>query len=507
MKFEMLENEYWWCGSVDMGHEMPFSYETDLEVDLNGNGHESDQYAPVMVSSLGRYVWSEESFKAKIKNGMIELVGNADFELHDGYKNLKGAYLAAMEAHFPFTGELPDELFWRVPQYNTWIELGTNQTSENIINYAKAILDNGLPPGVLMIDGGWQEDYGIYEEFNRGKIPDPKALTEELHNMGFKVMLWVSPIVASAGTRFKELRAKGYLIRNAEGETAVRKWWSGYSAVLDFSNPEAVKWMRDCLSALMEKYGIDGFKFDAGDYSFYGDDDMIYKPMPARDQTAEFNRMGEIYKFNEYRAAWKFGGHPIVARLHDKYHSWDEFGLNTLISHTVAQGLCGYAYCCPDMVGGGILDCFTGGKKLDEELFVRWAQANALMGMMQLSRLPWGVLSAENAKRVAEATEFHAKFGDKFYELAQNAAKTGEPIVRHMAYEFPDEHFETENGQFMLGSDILAAPVLEKGAVIKNVRLPVGKWRDASGKIYDGGQTICVDADIDTLPYFERITR
>lgn len=89
--------------------------------------------------------------------------------------------------------------------------------------------------------------------------------------------------------------------------------------------------------------------------------------------------------------------------------------------------------------------------------------------------------------------------------MAQNAAKTGEPIVRHMAYEFPDEHFETENGQFMLGSDILAAPVLEKGAVIKNVHLPVGKWRDASGKIYDGGQTICVDADIDTLPYFERI--
>ena len=116
MKFEMLENEYWWCGSVDMGHEMPFSYETDLEVDLNGNGNESDQYAPVMVSSLGRYVWSEESFKVKIKNGMIELAGNADFELHDGYKNLKGAYLAVNTVFFHKSRQTIPH-----PLYSFWI--------------------------------------------------------------------------------------------------------------------------------------------------------------------------------------------------------------------------------------------------------------------------------------------------------------------------------------------------------------------------------------------------
>ncbi|UKI38022.1 MAG: hypothetical protein L6V93_08420 [Clostridiales bacterium] len=92
------------------------------------------------------------------------------------------------------------------------MELGTDQTTENILNYARGILENGLPAGVLMIDGGWQEDYGVLE-FHKGKIPDPAYLIYELHKLGFKVMLWTSPIVSSAGVRFKYLRSKGYLFK------------------------------------------------------------------------------------------------------------------------------------------------------------------------------------------------------------------------------------------------------------------------------------------------------
>ena len=66
-----------------------------------------------------------------------------------------------------------------------------------------------------------------------------------------------------------------------------------------------------------------------------------------------FNIVGEKYKLNEFRAAYDFGGRAIVSRLHDKDHSWVVRGLNALIPNTLAQGLLGYAYCCPDMVGGG----------------------------------------------------------------------------------------------------------------------------------------------------------
>ena len=503
LEIEIKQGEYWWGGSVNRGHEMPITVGSKVNFDLYGEG-ETDQFAPLLLSSKGRYIWSEGAFSVSAENGIISLEGTDELYLYEGYKNLRGAYLAAMKAYFPFTGKMPDELFWKAPQYNTWIELGTQQTAEGILGYAKGILQNGLPPGIMMIDGGWQEDYGVYEEFHKGKVPDPKALVKELHNMGFKVMVWVSPIIASAGPRYKELRDKGYLVRDRFGEVAIRKWWSGYSAVLDLTNPEAAAWLDKQLHSLMDRYDVDGFKFDAGDCYFYSDDDITYKHIPAREQTLYFNRFGEKYMFNEFRAAWKSGGAPIVSRLHDKYHSWDSFGLNTLVPHTVAQGLLGYAFCCPDMVGGGMIDCFGSGAELDEELFVRWAQANSLMGMMQISIAPWRVLSDENANRVIAAIKLHESFGEKLVDLAKNAKKTGEPVVRHMAYEFPDDGLEEVSGQFMLGSDILVAPILKKGECKKRVMLPHGMWQSSTGEIYSGDCEIIIDVDMDTILYFRR---
>lgn len=80
------------------------------------------------------------------------------------------------------------------------------------------------------------------------------------------------------------------------------------------TNPDAQAWFHAQLHNLMDRYGIDGFKFDAGDCCFYADDDMICEPMLAREHTALFNRLGAQYPVNEFRAA----GQLIVARLQDK---------------------------------------------------------------------------------------------------------------------------------------------------------------------------------------------
>lgn len=359
-----------------------------------------------------------------------------------------------------------------------------------------------MKPGVLMIDEGWQQEYGVFE-FNKSKIDDPKALIAKLHEMGFKVMLWVTPLVSAAGDRFKELRDQNLLIMDNENNPAIRSWWCGYSAVIDFSNPKAVEWYNSQLKSLMERYDVDGFKFDAGDAHFYRNDDIIYGDCDSREQTSNFNKIGENYAFNEYRAAWNFGGRGIVTRLQDKRHSWDDYGIDMLIPHTVLQGLCGYAYCCPDMVGGGMDGSFVD-NEIDGELFVRWAQTNALMGMMQISISPWRVLNKENSELVKKAIELHEEYSGVFYSLAKHASKTGEPIVRHMAYEFPDEGFETENTQFMLGSDILAAPIIEKGVESRDVRLPLGKWLASDGKLYDGGKTVTINVPLDKMVYFKK---
>ena len=502
LEFDIYPGEYWWGGCVNRGHEMPIGAESRCEVDPC-KGRENDQFASAFVSSKGRWLWSEHAFVFRADSGRAVCEGVGTIELNEGEKDLRGAYLALSRAHFPFTGTLPDSRFFTQPQYNTWIELGTDQTTENILRYARGILEHGLPAGILMIDEGWQQDYGIFA-FNKTKIPDPADLICELHRMGFAVMLWVTPNVGCAGPNYLRLRDKGYLIRDGEGKIAIREWWTGYSAVLDLTNPQAAAWYHGELKRLQECYGVDGFKFDAGDVYFYRDDDRTCVPMPAREQTAVFNAVGVQYPLNEFRAAWNFGGQPIVARLHDKYHCWEGYGLDTLIPHTLLQGLLGYAYCCPDMVGGGILGCFRGGKKMDEELFVRWAQANAYMGMMQMSVSPWRVLSGENAARVVDALKLHASMGARFYALALQAAATGEPITRSMAYAFPDEGMETVQDQFMLGDDLLAAPVLKPGAKERTVRLPKGTWRSWRGEILEGGRNVTLPVGPDDVPCFTR---
>ncbi len=502
-KIKMLKDECWWGGKVPDGCDMPYDENSDIVVDIRARSSENDQSASMLLSSKGRYIWNDKPFTAEFKDGEIILTDdkNSPFEIKDGYETLKGAYTAVMKKHFPFSGTLPNELFFTSPQYNTWMELGTEQTTENILNYAKEILANGLPAGVLMIDGGWQEDYGVFE-FHKGKIPDPAYLVYELHKLGFKVMLWTSPIVSGAGKRFKELRAKGYFVKDSEGEVAIRCWWSGFSPMIDFTNPEAVEWMHAQLDNLMERYGIDGYKFDAGDASIYRDDDVIYSPMPARNQTTAFNMMGEKYEFNEYRAAHNSGGRPLVARLHDKNHSWEDRGINTLIPNTTVQSLLGYAYSCPDMVGGGMYGTIDG---IDEELFIRWAQTNALMPMMQVSLAPWRVLSPRSYELVKEAILLHKKFGGYIYSLAKKSAETGEPIFRSMEYEFPNEGFCHTTDQFMLGSDYLVAPVVKKGLSRRSVKFPSGTWCDENGNaVSNGNETLEFDAPLEKLLYFKK---
>ncbi len=503
----LLENEYWWGGAAHYGYLMPIHGTGEWLIDPASH-HAADQSAPVYLSSKGRYLWSERPFTLRAAGGKLLAEGLGKIELGaghgtPGYATLKGAY-QAVSKHFPFSPRVPDRRFFSQPQYNTWIELCTHQTTEGILNYARGILAHGLPAGILMVDEGWAEDYGVFE-FNRRKIPDAKGLIDTLHGMGFSVMLWVTPNIACAGPRFQELKKKGYLVRDSGGKVAIREWWNGHSAVLDLTNPQASAWYQGELDRLMEEYGADGFKFDAGDSYFYHPDDQTFAPVPPLEHTRLYNALGERYALNEFRAAWAFGGHAIVARLQDKFHAWRHFGIDTLIPHTIQQGLMGYAYCCPDMVGGGSIDSFGKDRALDQELFVRWAQASACMGMMQMSIAPWRVLDADHAVLVQEAMALHQELGERIWALARHAAKTGEPIVRHMAYEFPEEGLELVNDQFMLGSELLVAPVITPGCAERSVRLPKGKWQSWRGEIFDGGQTLRLPVTLRDIPRFNRL--
>ena len=511
LKLEMLEGEYWWGGLSSVGYQTPYDSTSVATHDLFGD-NKGNQAQPLLLSNKGRYVWSEQPIKYSFDKGAIE-VSTREGKILSGQKgsNLRDAYQLVSKEYFPSNGKIPDGLLFTHPQYNTWIELMYDQNEKDILAYARAIIDNGYPPGVLMIDDNWQEDYGTFE-FSARRFQNPKGMMEELHKMGFKVMLWICPFVSPDSTDFRFLAKEGMLLldpqksqdilwANTRNKAAVIRWWNGASACLDLSNPNSMKWFQDRLDYLVNEYGVDGFKFDAGDANFYTGGLASFKPeILPNDHTTFFAEVGLRYPLNEYRASWKMAGLPLAQRLRDKTHEWGD--LAKLIPDLMSQSVMGYTYTCPDMIGGGEYQSFLGDTKIDEELVVRSSQVHALMPMMQFSVAPWRILSKENSDICLKMAKLHVEMGPKILALAKEASKTGEPIAKPMALAFPDGGYEMVKDQFMLGNEIIVAPVVQKGARSRSVVLPTGQWKSEDGVIHTGGVSVKIDVPLERLPYF-----
>lgn len=514
MELDLLQDEYWWGGIVRFGNYMPFSAKKEYRMDLYMNLH-GNQGCPLLVSSKGRYIWSEEPYAVEFGNGKVSLYDiRSEIFIGEGHGTLKGAYLTACHKFFPPSGKIPHELCFLAPQYNSWIDVRKYPTQEKILKYAHDILDAGMPAGVFMIDDFWYKSNGDWK-FDRDKFPNPEEMVDELHKMGFLVMLWISPWVTSDSIIYAELKNKGYLLceekeadqdtmedRMQNGLPVVQSWWNGYSCVLDLSNPEAFAWLQGQLDELTDKYGIDGFKFDGGDPYRYKENMISYAQRTPNGHCEDFGRIGLKYSLSEYRACWKLGGQHLIQRVRDKGHRWGTGGLADTIPTSIAQGLIGYPYTCPDMVGGGEL---FDQSDFDQELFVRWAQSSTFFPIIQYSQLPNRVLDKEYYDLCMEMIKLRKKIGPEILRFARHAAKTGEPIIRHMAYEFPDAGFEEVIGQYMLGDKYLVAPVLEKGATTKEIRFPEGKWEGDDGSVVTGPCVITVDAPLSRLPWYTRI--
>ncbi len=495
------------------GSSMP--YQEGFSYNMYGN-NKGNQVQPLSISNKGRIIWSEQSFEFTFLKDAIEVQETKGKILRTrSGSTLRDAYVSASENYFPADGELPDELLFTAPQYNTWIKLMYDQNQTDILAYAHAIIDNGFPPGVLMIDDNWQEDYGKWE-FHPGRFPTPKAMMDELHDLGFKIMLWVCPFVSPDSETYRELAERNLFLKNPDdatmaaapwilpGQPAMIYWWNGVSALLDLSNPESGKWFKGELNKLVEKYDVDGFKLDAGDSYFYPDYLISYnEKISPNDQSALYGEIGLDYPLNEYRAMWKMAGKPLAERLSDKGHSWGD--LSTLIPNITVQGLMGYAFSCPDMIGCGEFTSFLDDLTIDQELIVRSAQVHALMPMMQFSVAPWRILDEKHLHAVKQAIKIRKQFTPLIIKLAKASAHSGEPIVRTMEYCFPDQGFENIKDQFMLGDDLLVAPVLRKGQRERKVILPKGRWKDHSGRIVVGPTEITFRAGLEEIPYFEAI--
>ncbi len=514
LELAVEDDETWWVGVVSQSHRMPLGRSSaPFEIDLLGNTA-GNQVQPLLVSTSGRYVWSEEPFRLSFRDGRIRL-GSDLGALRSGQQGttLRDAAMHAAATFFPPSGKTPDPLLFTQPQFNTWIELTYDQNQRDVLAYAHAIVGNGFPPAVLMIDEGWAEGYGVWD-FHRGRFPDPRSMMDELHRMGFKVMLWVCPYIQPDGKHFTELfqdpsRVVWLRSRKDAGQPAILHWWDGYSAVTDLTSPAGRAWFTGQLRRLVETYGVDGFKLDGADAEHFAQSSMLTGAVPLDSsatpnrQTELFAQVGLDFPLNEYRACWKMGGQPLAQRLRDKEHTWED--LRKLVPGMVNLGLMGYPFGCPDMVGGGENLSFRNLAAVDQELIVRAAQVHALMPMMQFSVAPWRVLSAENLAICRRAAALHTERGAEILALARESAKTGEPIVRSLEYAFPHRGYAAVSDEFLLGPDILVAPVVEKGARKRRLLVPPGLWRGDDGSVVEGPASVDIDVPLERLAWYRRL--
>ncbi len=511
--FKTEENEFWWGGTSTDGTKLPFDNQTEIKHDFRIRA--DNQAMPMYLSSQGRCIWSETPFLIEFSKGVISIEGN-DVSMESFGASLRDAYLGAMNKYFkPVGNKLPKE-FFKVPQYNTWMQMTYNQTQDGVMDYAKSIIKNGFNPGILIIDEGWQEDYGNWV-FDKLKFPDPHGMVDELHKMGFKVMLWLVPYVRADGLFFVNHYEKllcpefydKYFLRTEEGKVALVAWWNGFSAILDFTNKYDIKMLDEQLHQLMDDVGIDGFKFDGGSLNTYTAECVTNGNLPPKTSAAKYNTawndFGMKYTYHELKDTFKCGGKRMIQRLFDRNHSWDDDGLNTLVPNALAAGILGYPFICPDMIGGGEWKIRELNLPVDQELFVRMAQCSALFPMMQFSWAPWEAVDDYHLKLIKKAHDLHIEFSANILRLVENAYANGEPILRSLEYNYPHCGYEKVNDIFMLGNEYLVAPILKKGEKIKEIHLPCGKWLGYNGIEYIGGQRIELPVTLEDIPYFKKI--
>jgi len=429
------------------------------------------------------------------------------------FPNILDAAMASLKTH-PRPKVMPNLNVLQRPIWTTWAKYKQWVSQKKVLRYAEEILRGGLDHSVMEIDDRWQVSYGDLE-FDHKKFPDPKAMVDKLHEMGFKVTLWVMPFVERRSAAFAEGHKKGYFVksikrRGKDHEPGFFNWWNFPPVVaLDVTNPEAVEWYVSRLKRLQTLYGIDGFKFDAGEPCFLPKKFKTLNPIgyPSEYTHLWVSQVAGRFQggVSEVRTGHRTQSVGLMTRIGDRFSTWDiSNGLQSIIPTVLTSGLLGYPFALPDIIGGNAYF----GRNPDTELFVRWTQVNALMPAMQFSIAPWHI-GRDAEKLCMHAIELRKKLRSQMLALAEDAMSKLQPIIRPMWWLDPEDEATFDiSDQYALGDDIIVAPVVVKGQRFRDVYLTHGVWEDLTqpGRFFQGGKWLLnLEAPLSKLPCFRRI--
>ena len=477
-RIELLDGEKWWGLTFSGEVEQPFTENFEIDLTQRYNGY--NFYLPVLMSSAGRYIY-DPGIKSVVFDGnalTFETEGD-ELAIEKSGKSLREAFIVCALKNYPPDKYTPSTELFSLPLYQTWNELGYAQGEEEVLDYAQKLLDEGFPAGVIVICNGWQKVNGSYE-FDPDIYPDPRRLVDRLHEMGFKVMLTISPYVPTWGKVYGDAKKNKQL---AVDETVDQYRPESSLGLLDMADSVQFRRISDGLQKIRQSADFDGFMFDCGDDSVV--DSMFTQNMMSLGQNIPF----AVYDRGEKRTYA-----PYVTML--EAGSMDDDLYETVIENVVSAGLMGFPY---SQIRVYIPLIMSSQRSMADYLLLQCG-----MPVTSIEFAPWRITDSTLYQGVKDAVNFRASIGEYVKELVEDSGRTGEPLVRHMEYQFPRSGFADCADQFMLGPDYLFAPCIDRGEK-RMVRFPKGTWIDQEGNKIKGPVVKEMECDKGRLLYYELV--
>ena len=391
-----------------------------------------------------------------------------------------------LDEYTKLTGKSPMPPLW---SFGLWMSRCTYNAEKQVRDIAAQLRANNIPCDVLHLDTGWFEtDWRCDYQFSTSRFTDPQKMIADLKQDGFHISLWQLPYFVPKNTLFHELVEKNLVVRDAKGNLPYE------DAVLDFSNPKTVEWYQGKLANLL-KLGVGAIKVDFGEAApnnglyasgrtgFY--EHNLY-PLRYNKAVADITKKTTGENIIWARSAWA-GSQRYPIHWGGDAESTDQ-GMAAELRGGLSFGLSGFSFWSHD-VGGFTANSVA---NMDKNLFARWLAFGMLSSHSRCHGIapkePWNYGKAfMDEFRVIDELKY--RLMPYVYAQAKDCSDHGLPMVRALFVEYPDDPGSwIVDDEYLFGSSILVAPLMEENATGRNVYLPPGTWIDyQTGKAYDGG--------------------
>ncbi|KRF08803.1 alpha-glucosidase [Arthrobacter sp. Soil782] len=373
----------------------------------------------------------------------------------------------------------------RIPawSYGLWLSTSftTDYDEDTVMSFIDGMAERNLPLSVFHFDCHWMRAFH-WSDFvwDPATFPDSEGMLRRLHERGLKVCVWINPYIAQRSHLFREGQELGYLVQRADGSVWQWDLWQAGMGLVDFTNPDAVRWYQDKLRTLLGQ-GVDSFKTDFGERI---PTDVVWHD--GSDPQRMHNYYTQLYNEAVFQLLEKelgVGEAVLFARSATTggqklpvHWGGDCESTFAAMSESLRGGLSlassGFAFWSHD-IGG-----FEGTP--EPEMFKRWIAFGLLSSHSRLHgsnsyRVPW-LVDEESVDVLRHFTELKMSLMPYLAGAAEEAYSSGTPVMRPMFLEFPgDPGCAHLDRQYMLGGSLLVAPVLEPGGE-HSFYLPEGTW-------------------------------